>query len=544
MKGRGQYFLNYILLVFFFCALGVVSGLAQINRANLNGTVTDPSGAVVPNATVEVVAPDTGFTRRATTGSSGVYSITSLPVGTYNLTVSANGFNTFRVTSIQLTVGESRTLNAQLAVGAATTRVQVSATAVSLETNNAQLSTVVRSQQVEEIPLNGRDWAGLMSLTQGAVNIGGGGQRDLRFVGRGTDDNNYTYDGIDATGVQEQNQKAGARLSISLESIAEFRVSSSVYTADQGGSAGAQVSIVSKTGTNTYHGAAFDFLRNNVFDARSPFDTDVPPFHLNQFGGELGGPIQKDRTFFYADYEGLRQILNSTIIGFVPSVAVRNQVAATSPALTPFLNSWPVGQTHVDPNTDQWTAVGLNTQRENSGMGRLDHTFNSKTSIFGRVNIDDAVINSPLDTVGGRDNPLLRISNYVVQLTHVFSPTIVNELRGGVNRSALNHFTFGTSPTSIFDGVATSTGVSVGGYDDPSETTLDEEIGTTLDVYDDLTMVKGRHTIKMGIGVERHRLNNSSEAQFANGIYTYASPQDFINNAVDNLDRKSTRLNS
>jgi hypothetical protein len=437
------------------------------------------------------------------------------------------------VSGIQLAVGETRTVNAQLVVGAATTRVQVSATAVALETNNAQLSTVVRSRQVEDIPLNGRDWSGLMTLTQGAVNLGGGGQRNLRFVGRGTDDNNYTYDGIDATGVQEQNQKAGARLSISLESIAEFRVSSSNYTADQGGSAGAQISIVSKTGTNTYHGAAFDFLRNNVFDARSPFDVDVPPFHLNQFGGEMGGPIQKDRTFFYADYEGLRQILNSTVIGFVPNADVRNQVAATSPALAPFLSSWPVGQTHFDSLTDEYSAVALNTQRENSGMGRLDHTFNSKTSIFGRVNIDDAVIDSPLSNVGGRDNPLLRISNYVVQLTHVFSPTIVNELRGGVNRSALHHFGFGTSPTSVFNGVVTSTGVSVAGFDDPTQTSLDEEIGTTIDAYDDLTMVKGRHTIKMGIGIERHRLNNSSEAQFADATVTYASPQDFINNVVD-----------
>ncbi|HEV2246892.1 MAG TPA: TonB-dependent receptor [Terriglobia bacterium] len=536
MKGRGQHFLNYILLVFFFCAVGAVNGMAQINRANLNGTVTDPSGATVPGATVEVVAPDTGFTRQVTTGSSGVYSINSLPIGTYDLTVSAKGFNTFRATSIQLTVGENRTLNAQLAVGAATTRVQVSATAVSLETNNAQLSTVVRSQQVEEIPLNGRDWAGLMTLTQGAVNLGGGGQRDLRFVGRGTDDNNYTFDGLDATGVQEQNQKAGARLDVSLESIAEFRVSSSVYTADQGGSAGAQVSIVSKSGTNNFHGSGFEFLRNDVFDARSPFDADIPAFRLNQFGGSAGGPIQKDRSFFFADYEGLRQVLHSTVIGFVPNAAVRNQIAANSPALTQFVNSWPVGQTSVDAFTDQSTFVGLNSQQENSGMARLDHTFSSKTSIFGHVNIDDAVINAPLDNVGGRDNPLLRISNYVVQLTHVFSPTIVNELRGGVNRSALNHFGFGTSPASIFNGVVTSTGVSVGGYDDPSETSLDEEIGTTIDAYDDLTIVKGRHTIKMGIGIERHRLNNSSEAQFANGIYTYNSPQDFINNTVDSFE--------
>ena len=129
MRGRGRYFLNYILLVSVVCFLWTINGMAQINRANLNGTVTDPSGATVPGATVEVVAPDTGFTRQTTTGSSGVYSITSLPIGTYNLTISAKGFNTFRATSIDLTVGENRTLNAQLAVGAATPLVQVNASA-------------------------------------------------------------------------------------------------------------------------------------------------------------------------------------------------------------------------------------------------------------------------------------------------------------------------------------------------------------------------------------------------------------------------------
>ena len=267
-----------------------VSGaLAQINRANLNGTVTDPSGASIPNALVEVVAPETGFKRQTTTGSSGVYSVSSLPTGMYDLTVSGKGFKTFEEKGIELSVGQTRTVNVQLVVGAPTTTVEVRASAQALDSNNAEISTVVQSRQVEDIPLNGRDWSLLMTLAPGAVNLGAGGQRDLRFVGRGIDDSNYTYDGVDATGVQEQSQKVGVRLAISLESIGEFRVSSSVYTADQGGSAGAIVSIVSKTGTNSLHGSAFDFLRNNVFDARSPFDfPSIPPFRLNQFGTSFG----------------------------------------------------------------------------------------------------------------------------------------------------------------------------------------------------------------------------------------------------------------
>lgn len=528
-----MYFLNRVLPVYLLCFLWTASGVAQINRANLNGTVTDASGAVVQSARVNVVSPDTGFERQTTTGDSGVYSLSSLPTGMYDLTISAQGLKTYAEKGINLSVGETRTVNARLVVGAASTRVEVTGTAQALESNNAEISTVIRTGQVEDIPINGRDWAILMTLSPGAVNLGAGGQRDLRFVGRGIDDSNYTYDGVDATGVQEQSQKVGVRLAISLESIAEFRVSSSVYTADQGGAAGAVVSIVSKTGTNGFHGGAFEFLRNNVLDARSPFDfPSLPPFRLNQFGGSLGGPIQKDRTFFFADYEGLRQRLDSTVIGFVPNAAFRQSV--TNPALQPFLTQWPVGTVPVDSITDEWISPQSNNNREDGGMFRLDHTFTPKTSLFARVNIDDANASSPLDTLGGKDNALIRPSNYVVQLTHVFSPTIINELRGGINRSALHHYFTGTCPLSAAaNGLPGTSCASVPPFDSPSDNQLDEEVGTTIDGYDDLTLVRGRHTIKMGIGVERHRLNNSDES-VANGDLSYASSDNFLNNILDN----------
>jgi hypothetical protein len=522
-----------ILLLASF-GIAVSGALAQINRANLNGTVTDPSGASIPNAQVEVVAPDTGFKRQASTGMSGVYSISSLPTGKYNLTISGNGFKTFEEQGIELSVGQTRTVNVQLVVGAPATRVEVEASAQALDSNNAEISTVIRTGQVENIPLNGRDWSLLMTLAPGAVNLGAGGQRDLRFVGRGIDDSNYTYDGVDATGVQEQSQKVGVRLAISLESIGEFRVSSSVYTADQGGSAGAIVSIVSKTGTNAFHGSTFDFLRNNVFDARSPFDVNIPPFRLNQFGASFGGPIKKDRTFFYADYEGIRQRLDTTVIGFVPNATFRQNV--TNPVLTPFLAQWPDSGLLIptgDGITNEWVQPQSENTREDSGMFRLDHIFTDRTSIFARLNIDDANSTSPLDTLGGLDNPLIRPSNYVVQLSHTFSPTIINELRGGINRSALHHYQNGTCPLSAAgNGLPGTICASVPPFDGPSDSQLDTEVGTTLDVYDDLSIVRGRHTIKMGIGVERHRLNNSDES-VANGDLTYDSTADFLNNVVD-----------
>jgi hypothetical protein len=525
--------LHRIFFLVIFVALATCRVYGQIDRANLNGTVTDPSGASVPNAQVELVAPDTGFKRQAMTGTGGVYSIGSLPNGTYDLTVSANGFNTLQEKGIQLSVGQTRTVNVQLEVGAPTTMIEVRSTVAALDSNDAEISTVIRTRQVEDIPLNGRDWALLMTLAPGAVNLGAGGQRDLRFVGRGIDDSNYTFDGVDATGVQEQSQKVGVRLAISLESIAEFRVSSSVYTADQGGSAGAIVSIVSKTGTNLFHGGFFEFLRNNVLDARSPFDfPSIPPFRMNQFGGSIGGPIQKDRTFFFADYEGIRQRLDTTVIGFVPNAAFRASV--TNPALTPFLVQWPTGTVPVDSLTNEWISPQSDNDREDGGMFRLDHIFTDRTSIFARLDIDDANTTDPLDTLGGLDNPLIRPSNYVVQLTHTFSPTVINELRGGINRSALHHYQNGTCPLSAAaNGLPGTACASVPPFDSPSDSQLDTEVGTTIDGYDDLTIVRGRHTIKMGIGVERHRLNNSDES-VANGDLTYDSSDDFLNNVIDN----------
>jgi hypothetical protein len=167
-----------------------------------------------------------------------------------------------------------------------------------------------------------------------------------------------------ASGVQEGPQKSDARLNISLEAIAEFRVNSSVYTAESGSSAGAQVNVVSKTGTNKFHGGLFEFFRNEKLDTRSPFDPSrLPPFKMNQYGGSLGGPLRRNKTFFFLTYEGLRQRLGFTQIGFVPNAALRAQVAAASPVLIPVLDAFPKGQTVRNANTDQISKPGVNGPR-------------------------------------------------------------------------------------------------------------------------------------------------------------------------------------
>jgi hypothetical protein len=205
------------------------------------------------------------------------------------------------------------------------------------------------------------------------VNYSDGSQRNIRFNGHSIDDANYTFDGIDNNGVQEQTQRAETRLNIALDSIAEFRVS----TAESGAAGGVQVQVVPKTGTNQFHGSTFYSLRNDALDSRSPFDgATIPPFTLHQFGANFGGPIKKDKAFFFVNYEGLRQDLGITQISFVPNAAFRAKVVAASPVLKPLMDAYPTGQTHLDDTTDQINLVASNTVREDSGMIRFDYRFN------------------------------------------------------------------------------------------------------------------------------------------------------------------------
>ncbi|HZT38136.1 MAG TPA: TonB-dependent receptor [Bryobacteraceae bacterium] len=499
--------------------------LAQVDRANLNGTVTDSSGALVPGAKVLAVSRETGLKRETVTGSSGAYSLPALPAGVYDLTISHAGFRAFSVQGIELFVGQTRTIDARLDIGPVNAEVNVQAGVETLERDDAQIGAVIETQQLRDIPVNGRNWATLMMLAPGAINTGGGDQRSIRFEGRARDDNNYMFDGIDASGVQEQPQKADARLNISLESIAEFRVNSAVYTAETGAAGGAQINAISRSGSNAFHGGAFDYLRNSAFDARSPFDpSTLPAFRMNQFGGRLGGPIVKDSSFFFVNYEGIRQSLGQTLIGFTPSAAFRSRVAATSPSLQAIINAYPVGQTPIDPNVDQLTVQTANTVREDSGMIRFDHHFTPKTTMFARYNVDDAFLDSPNGPTGSRTTTAIRPSNVVLELMHIFSPTVLNETKIGMNRSAYHHPTVGTVPVNVTEP----------DFSDLNAAALDEEVGTTFSYIDTLTVIRGRHTLKTGFDIRRIRLNNSGNAIDVASI-SYASLDDFVHNSVDSV---------
>jgi hypothetical protein len=256
--------------------------LAQVDRAALSGTVTDATRATIAGAEVTIVSGATGFRRTGLTGAGGAYQLPGLPVGQYTVSVAKQGFNTVKIEQVVLGVGQSRTVDVQLVVGTVNAAVEVVAEVTPLEQKNAEIGTVIGEQQIRNIPLNGRHWASLMALAPGAVNVGEGNQNSIRFFGRPRDDNNWTFDGVDATGIKDPRQEGNLRLVISTDSIAEFRVNSLPFTAEGGVGGGAQVNLVSKTGTNEFHGSGYEFFRNSALDARRPFDgANPPPFRLN-----------------------------------------------------------------------------------------------------------------------------------------------------------------------------------------------------------------------------------------------------------------------
>jgi hypothetical protein len=258
-------------------------------------------------------------------------------------------------------------------------------------------------------------------------------------------------------------------------------------------------------------------------DARSPFDgSALPPFTLHQFGASAGGAIVKNKAFFYANYEGLRQDLGQTFINFVPNAAFRAQVLKTSPVLKPILDAYPLGQTPVDNVTDQITAVASSTIREDAGMLRLDYRFNDANSMFLRYNVDNAYIDNPVDALGDR-NVIPHIpTNFVLQYQRIISPHTVNEAKFGINRANYHNFGYGTSPVAV----------SPGTFDGVSDTSLDTEVGTSFSWIDNLTLTRGRHTLKFGAEIRRIRLNNSGNTLTTSSI-GYASNDDFINNVAE-----------
>jgi Carboxypeptidase regulatory-like domain/TonB dependent receptor len=502
----------------------------QSDSASISGTVLDAAGAMVPNVSIEADSLETGARRVTLSGSAGVYSLAALPVGHYRVTFTCPGFQTSVWNRVQLQVDQNLKLEPKLELSSVSTSIEVKDTVAPLDDTSASIGGVVSGEQVRQLPINGRSWASLMTQTPGAMDSGTDNQRSIRFVGHGLDDNNYRFDGLDATGIQNQAQKGTFRLQFSTEAIAEFRANAGVYTADIGGTQGGQVDVVSRSGTNQFHGSLFEYLRNDATDARGPFDTSLPPFRLNQFGGSFGGPIRKDKDFFFAIYEGLRQRVGQTLIGFVPSAAFRQQIALTSPALDPILSAYPNGTASTaDPNVARYIGSARQVTNESFGMFRYDHKFSDSNSLSVRYDIDDGLSDLPNGNLVDRTATTLVTQNAAIVLNTVLSPRTVNEFKAGFNRPD-----FKTLNESVLN-IEIITPQFSTLYNDTGKV----QVGNSFDYLDNLTSVHGKHTLKAGVEVRRVQLNATATSSNDYEL-TYATPSDLLNNRVSQASLVNT----
>jgi hypothetical protein len=540
---------------------------AQIERAVLEGTITDATGAVIHGAEVQVLAVDTGIDGEQRSNADGYYRFSGLAVGRYKVTVSNAKFTTKVIDDVILQVGHTRTLNIALQVGAIAEKVEVQAEAEPANRSSAEASTVINSDQIANLPNNGRDWASFTLLAPFAQDDGGGDQRTIRFAGRARDDNNFQFDGVDAGGIQEQAHKSQTRLQISQDAIEEYRVNSALYDVEYGTQAGGQIDIVTKSGTNDFHGTAFGYLRNSVLDARNFNDFDlngkptVPPFRMGQYGLTFGGPIVKDNTFFFISYEGLRQTQSITQQFTVPSGAVaqgqtltfQQQVLGTSPQMCSIMQAFPwrasagtisgcaprfvypdaafqwLGQDptaqNFDPNADLVTAATPMTVHEDSWLVRIDHKFSESTLLYGRAQRDISLVDAPNGSSLPPDKlqTINHPANYLLALQHTFAASLFNEAKVYINRSPFHNPQASALPFAV-----NTNGLFVGLNDN----TADIEVGTTYGVVDNLVWTRGRHAFKMGMEIRRVRLN---QGQTADNTLSFASEGDMVNAQISGI---------
>ena len=294
----------------------IVATRAQTTQGEIVLTVRDPQGGAVPGVTVTVTNTATGLTRTGSTADTGSFRFPALPTGVYDFTAEKQGFSKLVLKGIKVSVDETRTIEASIAIASQSTTVKVEGDALLVNTESQHLGDVVNETEVTGLPLNGRNFAQLALLNAGVAAFGGGGGQQggeggvsgYSSNGQRSSSNNFMVDGID-----NNNYQAGSVGQLpSIDSIQEFQVQTNNYSAEYGRNSGSVVNLVTKSGTNQFHGSLYEFLRNDVLDARNFFANNTPELRLNQFGGTLGGPIVKDRTFFFGNYEGFRQVAGIT----------------------------------------------------------------------------------------------------------------------------------------------------------------------------------------------------------------------------------------
>jgi hypothetical protein len=526
---------------------------AQTDAARITGTVTDASGAVIPAASVTVKNEKTGQSRKVTTDEHGVYLAPLLQPSTYSLTALAPGMATAEFKGISLQVGQERTLNIALSPASVSTEVNVSSgDLAALETTSAAIGTNVSEREVAQLPINGRQVSQLYLMAPGATNFGSGTFDDIRFNGRSNEENAVRIDGIEGGGIISNNpgdfngEVTGVfRLQASLENVQEFRVDSSNYPAEYGTGSGGQISVITKSGGNAFHGSVFEYVRNDALDARNFFDGARPSIlRLNQFGGSLGGPIVNNKLFFFAGYEGMRQRTSSPFVETTPSAAAW---ALAVPAIKPLQGAFPKGQfASANPLFDVAVVQGPGSVNEDSGNVRLDYIFSEKYKLYTRYSRDQGygliTQNSSLSYLTETAVP----QNLVVAFNQLFSPTVINETKFGfngaktrVNATApqvpgvdLTGVTLSLSGTVVLGGVAGLGGAA--GISSPTgQLRLSSALNGrgapftnySLSFIDNLTVLRGSHSLKFGIEIRPQQI----ETTYLGGTtYTFSNITNFL----------------
>jgi hypothetical protein len=532
--------------------LGVLALLLQPSPATaqvaaaLSGVISDASGARVPAATVTAKQLETAAVRDTTTDAAGRYQLPELPVGPYEVTIAKSGFQTVVRGGITLVVAQHATLDVALNVGGVQEQVSVTGEIAPVSATTTDISGLVGEEQVKTLPLNGRSYDLLTLLNPGVVNFtwektGGTGISNsttanmFSVSGNRPQQNLFLLDGVEFTGAAENNMTPGGASGqlLGIDAVREFNILRDTYGAEYGKKPGGQISIVTQSGSNQWHGSTFEFLRNSAFDAPNYFDvgSSPPPFNRNQFGGAIGGPLVKNQTFLFANYEGFVQNLHQTSVAFVPDAQARLDAAPIVQRMG-LLNLWPVAPPgapdfKVTANGDgvaQVTGSPLQTIREHFGTVRLDQTVTHTSSLKVVYTIDDSRSNTatPLDPYSA-DLLNLREQVFSVEHTQVVSPTLLNTARFGFSRAGYfftGEPTPGTPAATVpgfLAGLPVGAVVVGGSQASNPQAQLGlagSNNGSNLHITrnlftltDDLAWTKGRHELRVGVWLQPFRSN-------------------------------------
>ena len=549
-------------LLFWFASVAY----GQINTAEISGQITDPSRAVIPKASVEAVAGGTGLTYTTPSDESGEFLFAQLPVGEYTLSVSANGFKRAVQSGIVVHAGEKLRQSFLLEVGEEAQVAIVTAEPTLLQTQTAGITDTIEEQQVIDLPLKGRNFIDLVGLTPGVTNPPAGTRGSALqqtgnvygILGQRSGHNLYLVDGVSVTDEAFNNMV----LSPSIDDVQEVNVNETSYDAEFGGKSGGVINVVTKSGSNSFHGSAFEFVRNDIFDARNffaPANAPKPPFKQNQFGGSVGGPIQKNKTFFYLNYEGERIRQSQTQLFTVPTELERtgnftgsgiivnvpgtntpfqdNTIPTVDPVAAVLLAKVPLPNLQGTANNLNETA--LSKLDVNQYNGRIDHVFGSNDMANLRLSVFDASQFLPFGS-SALNEALIPSFGYVLRThtdnlsatwTHVFNSSWVNELRFGwlwVNGGEIssNAGTDFAAATGLQGATANplDTGypnVTITGFSGMGESTqYVQRKDSNYEVYDNVVWHHGTHTVKFG-GYLFHLNFNPVNAQNARGAFAF-----------------------